>query len=320
MKPWSVYVSNILPDYVQQDLRNSLDVTFNESGTILSLDELLHRAAGHQALLTTVAHRYDKAFFSRAPASLRVLATYSVGLDHIDLEAAREHGMAVLHTPDVLTNAVAECAFLLILGVARRATESADLIRSGAWTGWTPLQLNGFELAGKTLGVLGYGRIGRAIADRARAFGMTIAYTDGQRMPAELEKGAAFHPTAESLLPQVDVLVLAAPATAETKGFLNRSRIELMRSNAVVVNVSRGTLVDDDALITALQEKRIFGAGLDVFNNEPAIDPRYRDLPNAYITPHIGSSTVEARRRMGQILIAGLHALMEGQSPTNRVV
>lgn len=317
---WSIYVSNVLPEYVEQDLRSALNVTLNQTGTILGTEELLREIEGHQGLLTTVAHRYDKAFFARAPASLHVLATYSVGVDHIDLDAARARGIAVLHTPDVLTNAVAECALLLILSVARRATESLELIRSGAWTGWTPLQLNGFELAGKTLGILGYGRIGRAVADRARAFGMKIAYTDGQRMSEELEKGAEFYSTAESLLPQIDVLVLAAPATAQTVGFLNRQRIALMRDSAVVVNIARGTLVDDEALISALEEKRIFGAGLDVFNNEPAIDPRYRSLPNVYITPHIGSSTVEARRRMGRILIEGLRALMEGRSPPNRLV
>lgn len=320
MSRWSIFVSLALPDYVKADLAAEFDATFNESGDLMSQDALVKSAAGKDAIMVYVADKVDRRCIERLPKSIKAIATYSVGYDHIDLEAAKERGIAVLHTPDVLTNTVAEATILLILSAARRVTEGAALLRSGQWRGWTAVDLNGIELTGKNLGIYGMGRIGRAIAQRGRALEMNICYSDAYRMPPDQEKGAAYFKDPEELLKASDVLVLACASTPETRKFLNDKRIEMLRPDAIVANIARGDIVDDEALIAALKRGRIYGAALDVFNNEPAIDPRYRDLPNAFILPHLGSSTIEARRGMGRILIDGLKAATVGDTTKNRLV
>ena len=317
MPRWSMFVSPILPDYVQQDIAAAFDATFNQTGGKLTPDQLIAGLDGKQALFTWIGDRINADFIARLPDSVRAIGTYSVGFDHIDLNAAKARGVAIFHTPEVLTDTVAECTMLLVLSVARRVTESAALMHN--WTGWTPLQLNGRELAGKTLGIFGFGRIGRAIAALGRGFRMNIAYSDISRMPADLEQGAAYHADPEELVKNCDVLVLACNSTPQTRGFLNRARLAMLRPTAIVANISRGDIVVDNDLIEALSQGTIMGAGLDVFNNEPNIDPRYRTLPNAFIMPHIGSSTVEARRGMGRILLEGIQALAEGKSARNRL-
>lgn len=320
MSRWSIFVSLALPDYVKADLLSEFDATFNESGSLLSQDALVQNAAGKDAILVYVADKVDRYCIERLPASVKAIATYSVGYDHIDLQAAKERGIAVFHTPDVLTNTVAEATILLILSAARRVTEGAALIRSGQWRGWTAVDLNGIELTGKTLGIFGMGRIGRAIAQRARALDMKISYSDAYRLPPDAEQGAIYFKNPEDLLKETDVLVLACASTPETRQFLNEDRIEMLRPNAIIANIARGDIVVDEALIGALKRGRIYGAGLDVFNGEPAIDPRYRELPNAFILPHLGSSTMEARRGMGRILINGLKAAEAGGTTKNRLV
>ena len=254
------------------------------------------------------------------PTSVRYIGTYSVGFDHIDVAAAKQRDIAVLYTPDVLTDAVAETAMLHILGAMRRVTESVDLLRSRRWQGWTPVQLPGRQLTRKRLGIFGMGRIGRAVAMRARAFGMEIHYHNTRRLPPELELGAQFHATTAAFLPHCQVLLLACPLNTQTQHFLNAARIAQLPAEAVVVNIARGAVIDDDALIPALQSGRIAAAGLDVFANEPNIDPRYYDLPNAFILPHIGSSTLEAREAMARVLLDGLDALLAGEEASNRLV
>ena len=320
MSRWSIFVSLALPDYVKADLAAEFDATFNDSGGLMSQDALVQAAAGKDAILVYVADKVDRRCIERLPKSVKAIATYSVGYDHIDLEAARERGIAVLHTPDVLTNTVAEATILLILSAARRVTEGAALIRSGQWRGWTAVDLNGIELTGKNLGIFGMGRIGRAIAQRGRALDMHICYSDAYRMPPDQEQGATYFRDPEELLRVSDVLVLACASTPETRQFLNDKRIELLPANAIVANIARGDIIVDEALISALKRGRIYGAGLDVFNGEPAIDARYRELPNAFILPHLGSSTIEARRGMGRILIDGLKAATAGGTTKNRLV
>lgn len=320
MSRWSIFVSLALPDYVKADLMAEFDTTFNESGALMSQDALVQSAAGKDAILVYVADKVDRSCIERLPKSVKAIATYSVGYDHIDLEAARERGIAVFHTPDVLTNTVAEATILLILSAARRVTEGSALIRSGQWRGWTAVDLNGIELTGKSLGIYGMGRIGRAIAQRGRALEMNICYSDAYQMPPDQEKGASYFKDPEDLLKASDVLVLACASTPETRKFLNARRIEMLRPQAIVANIARGDIVDDEALIAALKRGRIYGAALDVFNSEPTIDPRYRELPNAFILPHLGSSTVEARRGMGRILIDGLKAVTVGDTTRNRLV
>jgi lactate dehydrogenase-like 2-hydroxyacid dehydrogenase len=308
-------VATDLPDPARQVLAGAFDAQF------MTPEDFRRYGApdGCEVVLVSIQSPLDAAGMARLPASVRAVGTYSVGLDHLDLAAAEARGLAVFNTPGVLAASVADAAMLLILGAARRATESIDLIRGRRWKGWSPLQLNGVELAGKRLGVLGMGGIGLPIAARARAFGMEIAYSNRRPLAEDLAAGATFIADAGALVEAADVLVLAAPSTPETRGFLNAERLARARPSLIVVNVGRGDLVDDDALIAALSEGRIFGAGLDVFAGEPNLDPRYFDLPNVFMLPHIGSSTMEARVRMAEALATGVAAWREGHRPPNQV-
>lgn len=262
-------------------------------------------------------YRFDARALRKLPPSVKAIATYSVGHDHIDLAAAAERGVAVFNTPGVLSDAVADAALLLMLGAARRATESIALLREGRWTGWSPEQLNGVGLDGKTLGILGMGDIGRRIAHRARAFGMRIAYHNRTRLADE---SAHFHANARDLVAASDIVLLAWPSTPETRRFINAETLACAKSTMILVNIGRGDLVDDEHLIAALREGRILAAGLDVFDNEPNLHPGYLDLPNAFLLPHIGSSTWEARQAMADILIEAIEAHARGARPSNRLV
>jgi glyoxylate reductase len=317
---YSVVVTFDPPDEVERQFRERLNVKVLLSGLPCSSDELASAVGGYDAIVVTPPTQVSAETFAHLPSSIKVIATYSVGLDHIDLEAARRRGIAVLHTPDVLTDAVAETAMLLLLGAARRATESIALIRSRTWHGWTPKQLIGFGLSNKKLGILGMGRIGQGIAQRAKAFGMKIHYHNTRRLTPEREDGATYHADPEAMLRTIDALMIACPLTEATRGFLNASRLKDMKSTAVVVNIARGAIIEDDALIEALQHGRIFAAGLDVFTNEPRLHLGYFDLPNVFMLPHVGSSTVEARMMMGSSLVSGLESLASGSNPPNRVI
>jgi glyoxylate reductase len=313
-----MFIACPLPDTVRDDLASEFDVT-GAAPTFPSDAEVLEALPGKQVLFAAVHTKMSAAFIAALPQSIKAVATYSVGHDHVDLEAARARGLAVFYTPDVLTPSVAENAMFLMLGAARRGNESIALVRSGKWPGWSPRQLNGQELWRKTLGVFGMGRIGRAIAQRARGFEMAIHYSNRSRLPPELEQGATFHSDPEQMLRVADVVMLASPSTPETRAFLDERRTQLLKPNAIVVNIGRGDLVVDDALIGALARGDIQAAGLDVFNNEPRLDPRYFELPNVFMLPHIGSSTVEARLRMGVAIREGIVAWRNGRQPANRL-
>lgn len=292
---------------------------FNETGRRLTREELVEGARGCSVLFCTVGDPVDAATIAALPDSIRTIATYSVGYDHVDVDAARARGLSVLNTPDVLTDAVAETAMFLTLGAARRGNESLKLIHSRQWQGWTPVQLPGVQLSGKRFGVVGMGRIGQAIAARAAAFGMEIHYHNRRALPADEARGAHYHPELAGFLPVCQFLLLACPMTPETYRFLNAERIAQLPDGAIVVNIARGNVVDDEALIAALKSGKLAAAGLDVFANEPHIDPRYYDLPSAFILPHIGSSTIEAREGMATILLDGLDGLARGAQLPNRL-
>ena len=264
--------------------------------------------------------KFDDAMLSRLDPNVRAIGTYSVGHEHIDLPACKAAGIAVFNTPDVLADSVADAALLLILGAARRITESTALIRGGAWAGWTPTQLNGTELRGKTLGILGMGAIGQRVADRARAFGMSIIYANRKRLPATLERDARFVAAAQDLAMHSDFLLLACPSTDETRRIVNKALLDRARSTMILVNVGRGDLVDDDALIDALINRRIAGAALDVFDGEPRFDRRYLEIPGVFMLPHIGSSTIEARLAMGRSLVEALRCWAGGGTPPTQLV
>lgn len=312
-------ITRALPPEVIERFRARHDVWVNPDERTLSADELQQLAERSDVLVVTAYNRFDAAAIERLPSHVKLVATYSVGYEHFDIEAARRRGLALLYTPDVLSDAVAEMAMLLMLGAARRANEGARLIYDRRWTGWTPTQLVGIEVTGRRIGIVGMGRIGRTIAKRARGFDMTVHYHNRSRLEMSLEAGATYHPTIEGLVAESDVLVLGAPSTPATRGLLNAARIAAMPKDAIVVNIARGDLVEDDALIGALKSGRIAAAGLDVFNNEPRLDERYLTLPNVFLQPHQGSSTLAARLKMGAILLEGIDAVLAGKPAPNRL-
>ena len=247
------------------------------------------------------------------------MATFSVGHEHIDLAACKKRGIAVGNTPDVLTDATADIALLLMLGAARRAYEGERLVREATWGAWGPTSMLGTHVTGKRLGIYGMGRIGQAVAKRARAFDMQIHYHNRTRLAPELEQGAVFHAVAEDILPYSDFLSINAPSSPDTNGFLNAKRIALLPDGAIVVNTARGPLVDDEALIAALKSGKLAGAGLDVFTGEPKIHPGYRPLQNTFLLPHLGSATVETRNAMGFKALDNLDAFFAGRPLPARV-
>lgn len=314
-----VAVTRALPPQAMERFRARHDVWVNPDDRVLSPDELMQVAARADVLVVTAFDRFDAKVFGALPPTLKILATHSVGLEHIDLEAAKQRGLPVLATPDVLSDSVAEMAILLMLGAARRAQEGDRLLYSGQWKGWTPTQLVGVEVTGRRMGILGMGRIGRTIARRARGFDMAVQYHNRQRLPPDLEQGARHHATLAGLLAASDVLVLAAPSTPETRRLLNAETIAQLPSGAIVVNIARGDLIDDSALIAALTSGQVGSAGLDVFNGEPRLDERYKSLANVFLQPHQGSSTLTARLAMAQILLDGIDAMLAGRAAVNRV-
>lgn len=313
-----VFVASHFLDEVQSDFARAFDAVFED--TREPVRRIRERGEPIDALILSLDTPLDAQAFGELPASVRAVATYSVGTDHLDLEAAAKRGVAVFHTPGVLTDSVAENALFLMLGAARRATESIDLIRSGRWSGWTPTQLVGSELRGKTLGIFGMGDIGSRVAELARGLGMRILYCNRSAREPDARAPATFVPTPGDLIAGSDVFLLACPSTPETRGLVDAALLSEARPGLLFVNIARGDLVDDGALIDALREGRVAGAGLDVFAGEPDVDPRYAALPNLFMLPHIGSSTREARRGMGRILVEGLTSWSQGGSPGNRIV
>jgi lactate dehydrogenase-like 2-hydroxyacid dehydrogenase len=318
--PPKAYAARRFTPAVEAAMNARYAVTWNQTDSALTPGELAQAASGCDYLFVSPGQPLPAETIAALAPGLKVIATLSVGVDHIDLEAARRAGVKVLHTPDVLSEATAEIAMLLILGVARRASEGERMVRAGAWGGWAPTQLLGRRLTGRRLGLLGMGRIGKQVAARARAFGLEIHYHNRRPLPDPEAMGAIYHADSDRLLAHSDIFCITAPSVPELKNFLDARRIALLPADAMVVNVARGDLVDDDALIDALQNRRLFGAGLDVYRGEPAIDPRYRTLDNVMLLPHLGSATIETRDAMGFLLLEGLSVIEAGGRPGNQLV
>lgn len=315
-----VLVTRKLPQAVEDRLARDYNPRFNTEDRVYTSDELVELAAGADAIIPCHTEKLTAEVIGRLPASIRAICSYSVGYDHIDLAAAKARGIIVTNTPEVLSDATAEVAMLLMLGAARRAHEGEHQIRTDTWADWSATKQLGIQVTGKRLGILGMGRVGQIMARRARGFDMEIHYYNRSRLPAELEAGAIYHPSVEALFPHCDFLSIHCPATPETHHLLNEERIDLLPKDAVVVNTARGAVVDDDALIAALRSGRLFAAGLDVFNNEPNIDPRYKTLENTFLLPHIGSATRETRDAMGFRALDNLDAIFAGKEPLDRLV
>jgi lactate dehydrogenase-like 2-hydroxyacid dehydrogenase len=316
----TVLVTRKLPQAVEDRLRRDYRPRFNPEDRLYSPDELIALAQGANIILPCHTEKFSAEVIARLPASVKAIVCFSVGVDYVDLAAAKARNIIVTNTPDVLTDATAEIAMLLMLGAARRASEGERLIRAGKWKSWSPTFMIGRQVTGKRLGIIGMGRVGQATAERARGFDMTILYSNRSRLKPELEIGATWFDSVEALLPHCDYLALHCPATPETHHLLNAERIELLPDGAIVVNTARGSVVDDEALVAALRSGKIAAAGLDVFNGEPDnIHPGYRELENTFLLPHIGSATFETRDAMGFRALDNLDAITAGSEPHDRV-
>ncbi len=315
-----VFVTRNLPEAVTQRLTASYEARLNPGDAVLSAEQVLKGAAGADALLVTPTDKLTAEFIGKLPASIRMIATFSVGYEHIDIAAAKARGLPVSNTPDVLTDATADIALLLMLGAARRAYEGERAVREATWKSWSTTYMLGTHMTGKRLGIFGMGRIGQAVAKRARAFDMQIHYYNRRRLPEHLEHGAVYHPSADEMLPYCDFLSINAPGGPETYHWLNAARIARLPDHAIVINTARGGLVDDTALIAALRSGKLFAAGLDVFEGEPALNPEYRKLENAFLLPHLGSATIETRNAMGFKALDNLDAFFQGRELPDRVV
>jgi len=321
VKP-KVFITREIPENGLELLREHFEIEVWEDDHEIPREVLLGKVREVDALVTMLSERIDREIFEAAPR-LRIVANYAVGYDNIDIEEATKRGIYVTNTPDVLTNATADFAWTLLLAAARRLVEADNFVRSGGWkrkgVAWHPLLFLGRDVYGKTIGIVGFGRIGQAVAKRARGFGMRILYNSRTRKPeAEKELGAEFRPL-EELLRESDFVVLAVPLTKETYHMINEERLKLMKLTAILVNIARGKVVDTEALVKALKEGWIAGAGLDVYEEEPYYNEKLFSLDNVVLAPHIGSATFGAREGMAELVARNLIAFKKGEIPPTLV-
>lgn len=298
------------------------DVALSARDHAFTQEELAAAAQDCDVLVPTVTDRIDAEIINAASDRLKLIANFGAGVDHIDLEAARARGIMVSNTPGVLTEDTADMTMALILSVPRRLAEGEKLMRSGKWEGWAPSTMLGHRVGGKLLGIIGMGRIGLAVARRARAFGLSIHYHNRKRLPEAIEEelGASYHASVDTLLRISDVVTLHCPNTAETQNMVNAARIATMKPTAYLINTARGELIDERALIEALKMGRIAGAGLDVYTQEPRVDPDLLALNNVVLLPHMGSATIEGREASGGKVIANIRAWADGHRPADQVL
>jgi lactate dehydrogenase-like 2-hydroxyacid dehydrogenase len=310
-------VTTRYPAEVENRIDRDYNARRNPNQLPFSQPELLSASEGADALLITPADRLDSEFFQKVSLTVKIIATFSVGFEHIDLEAAARRKIPVAYTPGVNSEATADIAMLLLLGASRRAYEAQELIRTGAWKPLSPDMLLGWQVGGKVLGILGMGRVGQAVARRARGFGMRIHYSNASKLSAEIAGDATYHEDPSDLLRASQFLSLHAPETPQTHHFLNSKAISLLPPGAIVVNTARGGLVVDDDLIAALKSGRVAAAGLDVFEGEPKLHPGYVSLKNTFLLPHIGSATIETRTAMGMLALDNIEAVLNARpAPT----
>ncbi len=317
-----VHVTRHLLPSVEARMGELFDVVLNVEDRPMTRDELIAAMAGSDVLVPTVTDRIDAAMLEAAGDRLGLIANFGAGIEHIDLAAARARKVIVTNTPGVFTDDTADLTMMLILSVPRRLGEGSRLVRDGKWTGWAPTAMLGRCIGGKRLGIVGMGRIGQAVAHRARAFGMEVVYHNRHRLPPSVENmfGASYEPDLERLFAESDVLTLHCPAGAGTHHLVNAARLASMKPTAYLINTARGDLIDEEALIAALQDGTIAGAGLDVFAREPQVDPRLIALPNVITLPHLGSATIEGREHAGEKVIANIRFWVDGHRPPDQVL
>ncbi len=311
-----VLVTRRLPQEALDRVRASCEMTLYEGDGAMSRDRLLAEVAGKAGAITLVADRVDDEFLDAAGAQLKIVANYAVGFDNIDVDACTRHGVLASNTPEVLTETTADTAFALMMAAARRIAEGDRLLRAQTPWIWGPLMMLGQDIHHKTLGIIGFGRIGQALARRGLGFGMRVLYHDVHRPPAEVERefGAQYRDL-DDLLRESDFVSLHTNLTEQTRHLINAERLAIMKPTAVLVNTSRGPVIDEAALAAALRENRIFAAGLDVFEHEPIVHPDLLTCENAVIVPHLGSATVQTRLDMANLAVDNLFAGIEGRRP-----
>lgn len=316
-----VTVTRRLPEAVEQRAATLFAATLNPADTPRTTAELIEMMRAVDGIVPTVTDRITAEVLGATPRRVRIIANFGVGFNNIDVVAAKQHGIVVTNTPDVLTDETADTAIALLLMVARRLSEGEREVRAGKWTGWRPMHHLGTKVSGKTLGIIGLGRIGRAVAKRASAgFGMRVLYYDPPVSAAQaMEVGATPRDSLEAVLRESDFVSLHAPALAETRHLMNAERFAMMSPHAFLINTARGDLVDEAALVRALRSRTIAGAGLDVFEREPIVSPELLTMDNVVLLPHLGSGSTETRVAMGMRALDNLEAFFAGHAPTDRV-
>ena len=317
-----VILTRKLPETIETRMRELFNTTLNDSDKALSRDELEIAFKTADVLVPTVTDKVDADLIAKAGSQLRLIASFGTGVDHIDLAAAKARGITVTNTPGVLTEDTADVTMALILAVPRRIAEGDALARSGQWQGWSPTGMLGHRINGKRLGIVGMGRIGEAVARRARGFGLSVHYHNRKPVhpETEAELEATYWESLEQMLARVDIVSVNCPHTSATNHLLSRERLSLMQRSAYLVNTSRGEVVDEIALADLLAQRHIAGAGLDVYSREPEIPAGLRDLPNVVLLPHIGSATIEGRLQMGDKVIINVQTFWDGHTPPDRVI
>ena len=319
-----VIVTRKLPDVIEARMAELFDVRLNTDDTPMSQAELVAAVKEADVLVPTVTDKIDAKLLAQVGPQLRLIAQFGTGVDNVDVETARRRGITVTNTPGVLTEDTADMTMALILAVPRRLAEGARFLRDhdGEWPGWSPTWMLGRRIYGKRLGIIGMGRIGQAVAKRARAFGLEIHYHNRKPANAVIEKEleATYWENLDDMLPKVDIVSVNCPHTPATYHLMNTARLKLMRSDAYIVNTARGEVIDENALIRALEAGELGGAGLDVFENEPKVSPRLIKLPNVVSLPHMSSATIEGRVEMGGKVIVNIKTFMDGHRPPDRVI
>ena len=317
-----VVVTRKLPDVIETRMMELFDTRLNADDASMSQLQLIEAVREADVLVPTVTDRVDARVLSQAGPNLRLIASFGTGVDHIDLKTARQRGITVTNTPGVLTDDTADMAMTLILAVSRRVAEGERLVRSGEWKGWGPTTMLGSRLWGKRLGIIGLGRIGQALARRARGFGLSIHYHNRRRVHPDIENEleASYWESLDQMLARMDIISVNCPHTPATFHLLSARRLQLLRPHAVVVNTSRGEIIDENALTRMLAQGQLAGAGLDVFEHEPAVNPKLLALDNVVLLPHMGSATIEGRVDMGEKVIINIKTFCDGHAPPDRVL
>ncbi len=317
-----VFITRRLPDQIQARMMELFDTRLNESDTPLSQGELIQAVQSADVVVPTVTDSIDRKVIAAAGPQLKLIASFGTGVDHVDLAAAREHDILVTNTPGVLTEDTADMAMALLLAAPRRLTEGDRLVRDGSWQGWAPTSMLGQRIWGKRLGIIGMGRIGQAVARRALGFGLTIHYHNRKRVHAEIEEelDATWWESLDQMLAHMDLITIHCPSTPATFHLLSARRLKLIRPTSYIVNTSRGHAIDETALAMLLEQGSIAGAGLDVYENEPAINAKLLKLENVVLLPHMSSATVEGRLDMGEKVLINIQTWADGHMPPDRVI